>query len=119
MSWKNLDDNEVLNFDELTIKSGKKVEILGIKIDNNLYFNNHIKSIYWKASQKLNALLRISSNLNMKQKRLSYKKKKKKKKLYGPFSWMGFNCLKARATSRRQFAFYHQAPTISLPLIVL
>ena len=30
-----------------------------------------------------------------------------KKKLYGPFSWMGFNCLKARATSRRQFTFYH------------
>ena len=23
--------------------------------------------------------------------------------LYGPFLWMGFNCLKARATSRRQF----------------
>ena len=33
--------------------------------------------------------------------------KKKKKKLYGPFLWMGFNCLKARATSRRQFTFYH------------
>ena len=29
------------------------------------------------------------------------------KKLYGPFLWMGFNCLKARATSRRQFTFYH------------
>ena len=29
--------------------------------------------------------------------------KKKKKKLYGPFLWMGFNCLKATATSRRQF----------------
>ena len=28
-------------------------------------------------------------------------------KLYGPFLWMGFNCLKARATSRRQFTFYH------------
>ena len=25
-----------------------------------------------------------------------------KKKFYGPFLWMGFNCLKARATSRRQ-----------------
>ena len=25
-----------------------------------------------------------------------------KKKLYGPFLWMGFNCLKARATPRRQ-----------------
>ena len=33
-------------------------------------------------------------------------KKKKKKKLYGSFSLMGFNCLKARATSRRQFTFY-------------
>ena len=33
--------------------------------------------------------------------------KKKKKKLSGPFLWMGFNCLKARATSRKQFTFYH------------
>ena len=30
-----------------------------------------------------------------------------KKKLYGPFLWMGFNCNKARATSRRQFTFNH------------
>ena len=28
-------------------------------------------------------------------------------KLYGPFLWMGFNCLKTRATSRTQFTFYH------------
>ena len=34
------------------------------------------------------------------------------KKLYGPFFlWMGFNCLKARATSRRQFTFYHCSTT--------
>ena len=32
---------------------------------------------------------------------------KLKKKLYGPFLWMGFNCLKARATLRKQFTFYH------------
>ena len=31
----------------------------------------------------------------------------KQQQLYGPFLWMGFNCLKARATSRRQFTFYH------------
>ena len=36
----------------------------------------------------------------------------KKKQLYGPFSWMGFNCLKATATSRRQFTFYHSVPNI-------
>ena len=34
----------------------------------------------------------------------------KKNKLYGPFLWMGFNCLKATATSRRQFTFYHSVP---------
>ena len=28
-------------------------------------------------------------------------------KLYGPLSWMGFNCLEARVTSRRQFTFYN------------
>ena len=33
-----------------------------------------------------------------------------KKKLYGPFLWIGFNCLKATATSRRQFTFYHSVP---------
>ena len=51
------------------------------------------------------------ANLNKKGKNFHiYKKKKKKKKkkqLNGPFLWMGFNCLKARATPRRQFTFYH------------
>ena len=42
---KNLDNNEVLNFSDLTIKRSKEVGILGIKIDNNLNFNNHIKLI--------------------------------------------------------------------------
>ena len=32
---------------------------------------------------------------------------KKKKNIMVPFLRMGFNCLKARATSRRQFTFYH------------
>ena len=30
--------------------------------------------------------------------------------LYCPFLWMGFNCLKATATSRKQFTFYHSVP---------
>ena len=34
-----------------------------------------------------------------------------KKKTYVPlFLGMGFNCLKATATSRRQFTFYHSFP---------
>ena len=72
---KNLDDNEVLNFNNLFKKSRKEVEILGIKIlnyPNILNFNNHIRSICRKAGVKLSALLRISSNLNMKQKKIYY-----------------------------------------------
>ena len=65
---RNLDDNEMLKFNNLTIKSSKEAEILGITLDNNLNFNNHIKLICRKADQKLKALLRISSKLNMKQK---------------------------------------------------
>ena len=65
---KNLDDNELINFNNLTIKSSKEVETLGIQIDNNLNFNNHRKSICRKASQKLSALLKISSNLDVRQK---------------------------------------------------
>ena len=37
----------------------------------------------------------------------------KKPQLYGPFLWMGFNDLKASATSRRQFTFYHQVSRYS------
>ena len=69
---RNLDDNEMLKFNNLTIKSSKEAEILGIKLDNNLNFNNHIKLICRKADQKLKALLRISSKLNMKQKKNIY-----------------------------------------------
>ena len=49
----------------LTMKNGKEAEISSIKIHNNLNLNNHIKSICRKVGQKLSALLRISSNLNM------------------------------------------------------
>ena len=88
MSLKNLDDIGVLNFNNLTIKSSEEVEILGIKIDNNLNFNNHINLISRKAGQKLSALLRISSNLNMKQKKLLYKSIIKSQFNYCPLVWV-------------------------------
>ena len=80
---KNLDDNEVLNFNSLIIESSKEVEILGIKIDKNLNFNNHIKSICRKPGQKLR-----SSNLNMKQEKLLYKSTIKSQFNYCPLAWM-------------------------------
>ena len=85
---RNLDDIVVLNFNNLTIKSSEEVEILGIKIDNNLNFNNHINLISRKAGQKLSTLLRISSNLNMKQKKLLYKSVIKSQFNYCPLVWI-------------------------------
>ena len=36
------------------------------------------------------------------------------KKLYDPFLWMGFNCLKAtKDTARRQFTLYYSGPRTS------
>ena len=40
------------------------------------------------------------------------KREKKKTKLYDPFLGIGFNCLIAKSTSRRQFTFYHKFPEI-------
>ena len=44
----------------IKIKGNKTVKLLGIKIDNQLNFNDHVSSIYKKASLKLHALARIS-----------------------------------------------------------
>ena len=72
---KNLDDNEVLNLNNLTIKSNKEVEILGIKIYNNLNFNKQVKLICGKASQH-------------ETKKLLYKSMKKFQFNYCPLVWM-------------------------------
>ena len=72
----------------ITIKSRKEVEILGIKIDNNINFNNHIKSICREAGQKLSALLRISSNIIMRQKKLLYKSIIESQFNYCPLVWI-------------------------------
>ena len=73
MSCKNIDDNEALNFNEVNINYSKEVDIFGIEIDKQLTFRNHRKTACTIASEKLSTLLRIYSNLNIKQNVLSYK----------------------------------------------
>ena len=43
--------------------------LLGITIDSNITFENHISSICKKACQKLNARARINSNMNIQKQR--------------------------------------------------
>ena len=70
-----IDDTEILNFNNLTIKNSKEVEILEITLDRNMNFHTHIKNVFRKTGQKLSALLRISPYLDqsIKEKKFYYK----------------------------------------------
>ena len=48
------------SYDNITIKNVSEEKILGITTDNKLAFKSHLKNIYKKANQKLNALARIT-----------------------------------------------------------
>ena len=55
--------------DNTYIESEDEQVLLGIKIDSNLTFENHINSICKNASQKLNALARIAPYMNIQKRR--------------------------------------------------
>ena len=63
--------------------------------------NSIIKTIMNNVIMSMSEDFKIYADIN------SFEKLKKKEKLYGPFLWMGFNCLKASVTSRRQVTFCH------------
>ena len=63
-------DSSKITIGNKTISSSKCEKLLGIKIDNNLNFKEHIESLCKKASQKINALSRLASSMNFEQRRL-------------------------------------------------
>ena len=83
-----IDNAETLNFNNLTIKDSKEVEILGITLDRNMNFHTYIKNICRKAGQKLSAPLRISPYLDQRKKVLLYKSMIKSQFNYCPLVWM-------------------------------
>ena len=50
--------------DDIIIKNSLSEKILGLTIDNNLDFSDHITNTCKTANQKLNALFRVSANIN-------------------------------------------------------
>ena len=55
---------------ETEIKSSNCEKLLGIKIDNNLTFNEHLNHIINKVSQKTNTLSMVASYMNESKKRI-------------------------------------------------
>ena len=53
-----------------TVSNSKYEKLLGVKVDHELNFNEHVSSLCKKASQKVNALSRIASYLTFDQRRL-------------------------------------------------
>ena len=53
-----------------TVRNSKYEKLLGVKVDHELNFNEHVSSLCKKASQKLKALSRIASCMTFDQRRL-------------------------------------------------
>ena len=53
-----------------TVNNSKYEKLLGVKVDHELNFNEHVSSLCKKASQKVNALSRIASYMTFDQRRL-------------------------------------------------
>ena len=61
------EETNTLNIEVVCIKNSKCEKLLGVNIDNNLTFETHVESLCKKASQKLNALLRVTWSPNFDQ----------------------------------------------------
>ena len=73
---------------ETEIKSSNCEKLLGIKIDNNLTFNEHLNHIIDKASHKTNALSRVAPYMNESKKRILMNSFFWSQFSYCPLVWM-------------------------------
>ena len=74
--------------DNSYIESEDEQVVLGITIDSNLTFENHINSICKKASQKLNEFARITPYLSIQKRRIIMKSFETSQFSYCPLIWM-------------------------------
>ena len=78
---KNFNCKQRLKINNTIIESNTSVKLLGVEIDNNLNFNDHISSLCKSASNKLNAISRMHKYIG----------KKEKQTLINTFVYSNFN----------------------------
>ena len=71
-----------------TVSNGKCEKLLGVKVDHELNFNEHVLSLCKKASQKLDAVSRIASCMTFDQRRLILNSFIASHFSYCPIVWM-------------------------------
>ena len=81
-------EDEFIIVDEYVIQNSKCEKLLGIKIDYELSFDDHVTDLCKKASRKLHALSRISKFMNYKKRRLVMRSFISSQFWYCPLVWM-------------------------------
>ena len=82
------DQHTSININGSVIKSSNSEKLLGITIDSDFTFEEHINTLCRKASQKLHALSRISQYLSEHKKQILFKTFRMSQFNYCPLIWM-------------------------------
>ena len=77
-----------LVIDGSSIETNTKEVLLGITIDKDLKFDDHVNSLCKKACQKLNALARLAPYMNVKKRRIILKSFIESQSGCCPLVWM-------------------------------
>ena len=70
---KYYDSKSFIHLEDAFLESEESVKLLGVQVDKNLDFEEHIKIMLKKANNKLHALMRISKYLTPEKLRLIMK----------------------------------------------
>ena len=87
----NHDEDASIIINNEIIEGSKSVKLLGIKIDNELNFKEHVTNICNKVSQKLHALARIANFMSQEKLRIIMKAFIESQFQYCPLVWMFHN----------------------------
>ena len=82
------DSNTFATIDGHIISASKSVKLLGVQIDNNLNFNEHVSNICKKVSKKLHALRRVKHYMSKDKLRIIMKAFIESQFGYCPLVWM-------------------------------
>ena len=85
-----IEDNEQFDLicNDITLRHSSCKKILGVTIDNNLSFDEHIINIYKTANKKLNTLSRINHYMKQNQKEILLPSFIISHLSYCPFIWL-------------------------------
>ena len=76
---------------DYTIDKSECEKLLGVKIDVNLNFNNHISDLYKRASRKISALAKVSPFMGLTNRKLLMNAFFTSHFIYWPLIWMCYS----------------------------